>query len=326
MRRRDFIASTLAAPLAFTARAAAPPRVRRVGLITYSALPPDSPYLQAFDGGLREHGRLEAHDLVVERRAMQGQPDRIPAIAMELTNLGVEAIVLGGDLAARAVKAASPAMPVVMVYSFDPVGHGLAASLARPGGTVTGLTFNTGPAQATKDLQLFKEALPSLSRLALIWEPANLGHAAYARRVIAASKGLGVEITSMEIRTSSDVTRALETVRKSRPGAYWVWDGPFINPQRAGIIEFGVRERIPGLGLTEVDVERGCLMAYSTSILDLYRRAGGFVGKILMGANPGDLPIEQPTKFELVINLRTAKAIGLTIPQSVLLRADRVIE
>lgn len=322
--RRQVLAG--AASLVITARIAAQPRIRRVGIITYTALTPDSPYLQAFYAGLGERGWREGQNLIVERRAIQGRPDQIPALAMELINLGVEVIALPGDLAAKAVKAASPAITIVMIFSFDPVGHGLAASLARPGGSVTGLTFNTGPAQALKDLQLFKEALPSLSRLALIWDPTNLGHAAYARRVVAASKDLGIEIASMEVRDSSDVTRALESIRKDRPGAFWMWDSPAMNPQRAQMIEFGMKERLPALGVTGIDVERGCLMAYSTNLLDLFRRAGGFVDRILRGTKPGDLPIEQPTKFELTVNLRTAKALGLTIPQLILLRADRLIE
>jgi len=322
--RRQVLVAT--ASLVVTARAPAQPRVHRVGLITFGTLPPDSPYLQAFLAGFEEPGYREGRNLAIERRAIQGRPDRIPALAAELTKLGVEVIVLAGDQTAKAVKAASPSIPIVMAASFDPVGHGLAASLARPGGNVTGMTFNTGPAHAAKELQLFKEALPSLSRLALIWERAFLGQAAYARQVIAVSKGLGVEIDSMEVRGPSDAVQALDAVRKARPGAYWIWDSPAMNPQRAQMIEFGIKERLPALGVTGVDVERGCLMAYSTSILDLYRRAAGFVEKILKGARPGDLPIKQPTKFELVVNLKTARALGLTISQSILLRADRVVE
>ena len=322
--RRQVVVSAMFFVVA--ARAAAQPRIRRVGLITFGPVTPDSPALQALQAGFGELGWREGQNLIIERRAIQGRPDRIPALAAELTKLGVEVIVLLGDQAAKAVQAATPSVPIVMVVSFDPVSHGLAASLARPGGNVTGMTFNTGSAQATKDLQLFKEALPLLSRLALIWEPAFLGQAAYARQVIAAAKALGIVIESMEVRDPIDAIRALDAVRKARPGAYWIWDSPAMNPQRAQMIEFGFKERLPALGVTEIDVERGCLMAYSTSILDLHRRAAGFVDKILKGATPGDLPIEQPTKFELVINLKTAKALGLTIPQPLLLRADRVIE
>jgi len=321
--RRHVVAG--AASFVIAGRALAQSRTHRVGIIGYGAAG-SKPFEQAFLMGLRDLGYREGRDLVVERRYVEGRADRLPALANELINLGVEVVVVGGELPAKAVKAASPTIPIVMVWSLDAVGNGLAASLAHPGGSVTGLTFNTGPDEAAKELQLFKEAIPSISRIALIWDPTSLGQPAYQRRVNAAAKSLGIEMYSLEVRSSSDVTTALENIRRSRPSAFWLWGSAVIYPHRKQIFEFAINERLPAFGVPTADVDQGCLMAYSVDLLDLYRRAAGFVDKILKGAKPGDLPIEQPTKFELVINLKTAKALGLTIPQSILLRADRVVE
>ena len=213
-----------------------------------------------------------------------------------------------------------------MVWSLDAVGNGLAASLANPGGNVTGLTFNTGPEQAAKELQLFKEAIPSISRIALVWDPASLGQLAYWQRVNAAAKALGIEMYSPEVRSPGDVNTVLEDLRRRRPSAFWLWGSPIINPHRKQFFEFGIKERIPAFGVPTTDVDLASLMGYSVSLLDLYRRGAGFVDRILKGAKPGDLPIEQPTTFELVVNLKTARALGLALPQSILLRADRVID
>jgi putative ABC transport system substrate-binding protein len=322
-RRRKFLvaASTLCAARFVSAQS----RTYRVGFIGLSEALAGGAN-QAFFTGLRELGYREGQDLVVERRYTEGRPDRLPALAMELINLGVEVIVVGGELAALTVKAARPALPVVMAWSFDPVGSGLAASLARPGGSVTGLTWDVGKEQVSKRLQLFKETVPSMSRIAVIWDPTNLGTTAYWPFVNTASKALGIETSSVEVRTAGDLTAALEGVRKNRPSALFVWGGPATSGHFKQITEFAIQERLPAFAASAPDVDRGYLMAYSVNGADLYRRAARFVDRILKGAKPGELPIEQPTKFELVINLKTARAIGLTIPPSILLRADRVIE
>ena len=314
-----------AVSLVISARAAAQSRTYRVGFIGSSDTLSRGPN-QAFLTGLRELGYREGQNLVVERRYIDGRQDRLPALAMELINLGVEVVVVPGERPALAVKAAKPTLPVVMAWSFDPVGNGLAASLARPGGNVTGLTWDVGTEQVTKRLQLFKETVPSISRIALIWDPTFLGVAAYWPHVNAASKALGIETYSVEVRTQSDVTAALEGVRKNRPGALFVWGGPATSARYKQITEFAIQERLPAFAASTPEVDRGYLMAYSVNVLDLYRRAAGFVDRIFKGAKPGDLPIEQPTKFELVVNLKTARAIGLAIPPSILLRADRVVE
>lgn len=314
-----------AVSLVFAERATAQSRTRRVGFIAFSEAISRDPN-QAFLTGLGELGYREGQNLVVERRYTEGRQDRLPALATELINIGVEVVVVGGEGPALALKKAKPTLPVVLGWSFDPVGNGLAASFARPGGNVTGLTWDVGTEQVTKRLQLFKETVPSMSRIALIWDPTLLGVAAYWPHVNAASKALGIEIYSVEVRTQSEVTAALEGIRKNRPGALFVWSGPATSGRVKQITDFAIQERLPAFAASTPDVDRGCLMAYSVNALDLYRRAAGFVDRILKGASPGDLPIEQPTKFELAVNLKTAKAIGLEIPPSILLRVDRVVE
>ena len=321
-RRRAIVG---AVSLVIAARTAAQSRTYRVGLIANSEATSRS-LNQAFLVGLRELGYREGQNLVIERRYIEGRQDRLSALTMELISLGVEVIVVGGERPALAVRATKPTLPVVMAWSLDPVGNGLAASLARPGGNVTGLTWDEGREQVTKRLQLFKETVPSISRIALIWDPTSIGQAAYWPHVNAASKALGIETYSVEVRTQGDVTAALEGVRRNRPGALFVWSSPVMSAQLKQITEFAIQERLPAFAASTLDVDRGYLMAYSVSVPDLYRRAAGFVDRILKGAKPGDLPIEQPTRFELVINLKTARAIGLAIPPSILLRADRVVE
>ncbi len=314
-----------AVSIVVAAHAAAQSRTVRVGFI-FSLKARSGEPDQAFLAGLRELGYREGQNLIVERRYIEGRFDRLPSLAMELVNLGVEVVVVGGERPALAVKAAKPTIPIVLAWSFDPVGAGLAASLARPGGNVTGLTWDVDAEQVTKRLQLFKETVPSISRIALIWDPRLQGVAVYWLQVNAASKALGIETYSLEVRTQNDLTAALEGVRKSRPGALFVWSGSATSPHFKQITEFAIRERLPAFAASTQDVDRGYLMAYSVSVLDLYRRAAAYVDNILKGAKPGDMPIEQPTKFELAINLKSAKAIGLTIPPSILLRANRVIE
>jgi putative ABC transport system substrate-binding protein len=235
-------------------------------------------------------------------------------------------MVVGGERPAVAIKAVKPTLPVVMAWSFDPVGAGLAESLARPGGSVTGLTWDVGAEQVAKRLQIFKETVPTMTRLDLLWDPALAGAAAYVSQVNAASKTLGVQTSWVEIRATDDLEAVFERARRNRPSALFLWEGPATSPQIKRMCDLAVKERLPTFTATTHRVDEGCLMAYSVNSLDLYRRAAGFVDKILNGARPGNLPIEQPTRFELVINLRTAKALGLTIPPSILLRADRVIE
>jgi len=323
MNRRESLLALAA--LAAARFATAQPRTYRVGVIgTFETLMRGSN--RALLAGLGELGYREGQNLIVERRYAEGRQDRLPTLATELVKLGVEVAVVAGERQALAVKAVKPTLPVVLAWSLDPVGSGLAASLARPGGSVTGLTWDVGPEQMGKRLQIVKEAVPSIARIALIWDPALAGATAHWRPVNEASKALGIETYSVAVRAQNDLRAALDGIRRNRPGALFVWDGPALSSQMKLIFDFAVKERLPAFSAATSHVERGCLLAYSADALDLYRRAAAFVDRILKGAKPGDLPIEQPTKFELAINLRTARAIGLTIPQSLLLRADRVIE
>lgn len=321
--RRQFLAA--AAAWLAVAQVAAQPRKYRVGVIgnfeaTQRAL------VQALVAGLGELGYRDGQNLIVEQRYGEGRLERLPALATELIDRGVEVVVVSGERQALAVKAAKTTLPVVLAWSFDPVGSGLAASLAHPGGSVTGLTWDVGPEQISKRMQIFKEAVPSISRIALIWDPALAGATAFWPQVDAASKVLGIETHSVEVRTQKDLKMALEGVRKSRPDALFVWDGPALSSRMETIFGFATRERLPAFSATSLHIDRGALLAYSVDSQDLYRRAAAFVDRILKGAKPGNIPIEQPTKFELVVNLKTARAIGLAIPPSILLRADRVVE
>jgi len=308
------------------ARAAAQSRTYRVGFIGNSNATFSRGPEQALLAGLGELGYREGKNLVLERRYIEGRQERLPALATELVNSGVEVAVVGGERPALAVRAAKPTLPIVLAWSFDPVRNGLAASLARPGGNVTGLTWDVSAEQVAKRLQIFKEVVPSLSRIALIWDPALAGVADYWPQVNAASKALGIETYSVEVRAASDLRPALEGIRRNRPSALFVWDGPALSSQVETIYDFAARERLPAFSASTFHIDRGCLLAYSVNALDLSRRAAAFVDRILKGVKPGDIPIEQPTKFELVVNQKTARRIGVVIPPSILLRADRVIE
>lgn len=321
-RRQAILGAT---SLVVAARAIAQSRTYRVGFI--GGFPGMlSGLQQALLAGLGELGYREGQNLILERRYIEGRLERLPALAKELIHLGVEVVVVGGERPAIAVRSVSPTLPVVLAWSFDPVRSGLAASLARPGGSITGLTWDVGPEQVTKRLQVFKETVPSLSRMALIWDPALAGAAAYWPHVNAASKALGIDTYSVEVRTQNDLQAALEGIRRNRPGALFVWEGPALSSQIEAIFGFASRERLPAFSASGLHVDRGALLAYAVNTPELYRRAAVFVDKILKGAKPGDIPIEQPTRFELVVNLKTARAIGLAIPPLILLRADRVIE
>ncbi len=322
--RRQAMLGTAA--LVIAARAIAQSRTYRVGFIGQFATASGRGLDQALLAGLGELGYREGQNLVLERRYSEGRADRLAALATELADRGVEVVVVGGERPALAVRSARPTLPVVLAWSFDPVRNGLAASLARPGGSITGLTWDVGPEQVTKRLQVFKETVPSLSRMALIWDPALAGAAAYWPHVNAASKALGIDTYPVEVRAQDDLQAALEGIRRNRPSALFVWDGPALSSQVESIFGFATRERLPAFSASSLHIDRGALLAYAVNSQDLYRRAAAFVDRILKGAKAGDIPIEQPTKFELVVNLKTARAIGLAIPQSILLRADRVIE
>jgi putative ABC transport system substrate-binding protein len=328
MDRRDTVLGLLAlgaAPLAAEAQQAA--KVPRIGyLVTNLAANPH--WLEAFRQGLRDLGYVEGRNVVVEYRDAEGKLERIPALAAELVALKVDVILAGSALHALAAKQATSTIPIVFTVAADPVGSGLVASLARPGGNVTGLS-NLAPELVGKGLELLTQAVPGVSRVAVLWQPGALGERTekdMLTRAEVAARALGVQLQFVEARGPADFDRAFSDMTRARAGALTVFGGAMFFSERRRLVDLAAKNRLPAVYSARELVDAGGLMAYGPNFADLVRRAATYVGKILKGAKPGDLPVEQPTKFELVINLKTAKALGLTIPQSVLGRADEVIQ
>ena len=324
--RRAFIGTLvgglLAAPLGGEAQQA---RVYKVGFLGATAGPASG--TEAFRQGLRERGWVEGQNITLEYRWGWGKSDEVlAALAEELVQLGADVILTASNRSVVAARRGAPRVPIVMAYSLDPVGSGLVASLARPGGTITGLTWDAGLEIGGKRIELLKEVSPGLSRVINLWDPRDPGLARYWPEVTRAARTLSVVAESAEVRSPEDLEKGLAIARKGR-AALFKWSGPYLNTHSKTICAFALQHRLPTLTPWAEPVSKdGCLIAYAPSPEDLYRRAATFVDKILKGAKPGDLPIEQPTKLELVINLKTAKALGLTIPPSLLQRADQLIE
>jgi ABC-type uncharacterized transport system substrate-binding protein len=298
------------------------PRIGFLGSLSASASSGQSRE-EAFRQGLRELGYVEGKNIVIEYRYADGKFERLPGLAAELVRLEVDILVARGAPAAHAAKNATSTIPIVMGNAADPVGTGLVASLARPGGNITGLSdFNSGV--ITKRLELLKEVVPTVSRVAVLLNPANPTNPPQLKEVQAVAPALGVTLLSLELKGADDIEHAFTAMKKERTGAVLVIGGAAGNhvPRLAELV---VKNRLPTIWSSIEVVETGGLMSYGTNFADLYRRAATYVDKILKGAKPADLPIEQPMKFEFVINLKTAKQIGLTIPPNVLARADRVI-
>jgi putative ABC transport system substrate-binding protein len=328
MDRRAFLTGSLgllAAPLA--AEAQQPARVFRIGVLAYS--PPTvstvSPLREALLQGLRALGYVEGQNLAIEWRYWEGKPERLPALAAELVRLKVEVIVVGPTPAAEEAKRATSTIPIVALHG-DPVGSGLVASLARPGGNVTGLSvLNTE--LLGKQLQLLTEVLPRLSRVAVLSNPTTSTHRDYLREAGGAARSLNVQLQILEARAPSEFAGVLSAATTAGAGALVALGDSMFFVQRTRLAELAAKSRLPLMAPQRDWADSpGCLMAYGVSVLDTYRRLAIYIDKILRGAKPADLPVEQPTKFELVINLKTAKALGLTIPPSVLVRADQIIE
>jgi ABC-type uncharacterized transport system substrate-binding protein len=329
MDRRAFLTalagSLLTAPLAAGAQQAG--KVLRIGFLGGRTPSDMSPFLDAFRQGLRELGWVEGQNIVIDYRFAEGRFDRLPDLAAELVRLKVDIIVAQPVPAAVAAKNATGTIPIVMISgSADPVGLGLIASLARPGGNVTGSSYSAGPEIGGKQLELLKETVPKLRRVAILSNPANPSHALAIREVRDAAPSLGVQLQLLEARGPNEFDGAFAAMAKERVGALLVMSDGIFNLHRTRLADLAARSRLPAAYGTRENVEAGGLMSYGPSLRDFYRRAATYVDKILKGATPGDLPVEQPTKFELVINLKTAKALGLTIPPSLLQRADQVIE
>jgi putative ABC transport system substrate-binding protein len=329
MNRRRFLRtvtmSLLAAPLAADAQQAG--KVPRIGFLGVTS-PSDRPsHLDAFRQRLRELGWVEGQNIVIDYRYAEGRVDRLPDLAAELVRLKVDLIVASaGTQAATAAKNATETIPIVMIYVRDPVGTGLIASLARPGGNVTGVSGSAGLELFAKQLELLKETVPKIRRVAILSNPDNAYHQLAIREVNVAARSLGVQLQLLEARGPNEFDGAFAAMAKERVGALLVLSDAIFGSHRTRLADLAARSRLPAAFGVRDDVEAGGLMSYGPSILDSYRQAATYVDKILKGAKPADLPVEQPTKFELVINLKTAKALGLTVPPSLLQRADQVIE
>ncbi|HEU4341127.1 MAG TPA: ABC transporter substrate-binding protein [Candidatus Binatia bacterium] len=299
-----------------------PKKVPRIGFLSTASLSSLSPRLDAFRQGLRKLGHIEGKNIAIEYRSAEGNTDRLPALAVELLGLKVDCIVTAGTSPTRAARKATSTIPIVMTNPGNPVQSGLVASLARPGGNITGLS-SISIDLAGKRLELLKEALPKLSRAAIFSDPRSETGA--IKETESAARSLNVELIFLEVRTLVELENAFQSIAKSHADAFIGGGGGFFNTHRLRTIELAAKHRLPGMYTEQEYVLAGGLMAYATSIPDLYRRAATYVDKILKGAKPADLPVEQPTKFELVINLKTAKQIGRTIPPGVLARADKII-
>jgi putative ABC transport system substrate-binding protein len=318
--------SLLAAPL--DARAQQPAKIPRVGILLsgFAASPSEpAPLGRAFVEGLRNLGWVEGRNVTFEWRHAEGKTDRYPALAAELVALKVDVIVAASTPGAVALRQATNTIPVVMVAVSDPVGSGLVESLARPSGNMTGLSL-LAPALSAKRLDLFKQAMPKLARAAVLWNTANAGMRLRFTQTEAAARTLGVRIESVGVQGPDDFENAFATIVKLRPDALIVLADTVTVGHRRRSIDFAGANRLPAIYEMREFADDGGLMSYGISMPDHFRQAATYVDKILKGARPADLPVEQPTKFEFVVNLKTAKALGLTVPQSVLLRADQVIE
>jgi putative ABC transport system substrate-binding protein len=299
------------------------PKIPRIGVLrTLSRHAPD-PAVAGLRQGLRELGHVEGQNIQIEYRWAEGRRERVPALAGELVRLGVDVIVTGGEEAILAVKQATRTIPIVMGASNDPVAAGLVASLPRPGGNVTGMTV-LSPELSRKRLQLFKEVFPRASRVGVLSNPAYPGTALDLTETRSAAQELGLTIRNVEVRSAEDLEGAVEAVRE-RVDVLIPLADPFFTAHRARIVDLSTRHRLPGVYYWKEFVEAGGLMSYGPNLGDLYRRAASHVDKILKGARPAELPVEQPTTFELAINLKTAKAFDIAIPPSLVVRADRVI-
>ncbi len=322
MRRRDFISllGGAAAGWPFAVRAQqTTTKIPRIGIID------DAPIWDHFRQGLRDLGYIDRQNIAIEYRSAEGQPDRLAAAASELARLPVDVIVTSGSAASRAAQQATTTVPIVMIAIGDPMRAGLAVSLARPGANITGNTI-LGTVMSAKRLQLLKEVIPGVSRVAFLWNPNNDSHVAYLEEWRLVGPTLGVKLLFVEVRSPDQFDSAFAAMMGERPDAFIMTADPFHLSHIGWIIDFMARNRLPAMYIAKENVVAGGLMSYGPSLPDLYRRSAGYVRKILQGTKPGDLPVEQPTKFELVFNLKTAKVLGLTIPPTLLAIADDAIE
>ena len=321
-----FVLSGVIVAFCLPTQAQQPKKVPRIGYLAGVVFATNSDRTDAFRQGLRQLGYAEGKDFVIEDRNAGGKLDRLNELAAELVRLKVDVIVTRGPDSTRGAKAATATIPIVMTLDPDPVGNGFVASLAHPGRNITGLS-NLAPEISGKQLELLKETVPKLSRVAVLWTSTTPGQALQLREIGLAAGPLNVQLQSLDVLQAKDIEAAFQTASDQSAEAFIVLTGAILNAQRTRILEYVVKNRLPAIYSDPRYVEAaGGLMSYGVNVTDLDRRAATYVDKILKGAKAGDLPVEQPKKFELIVNLKAAKQIGVTIPPNVLARADRVIK
>jgi putative ABC transport system substrate-binding protein len=321
----SILVAVLLLALGVTAEAQQAQKVPRIGFLFGGSLSANAARREVFRHGLRELGYVEEKNIVIELRYADGKLDRLPALASELVRLKADIIVTAGASPTRAAKEATVTIPIVMAGDGDPVGSGFVASLARPGGNITGLS-TLAPEIGGKRLELLREVLPKSSRVAVFGNSTAPGYAPTIREMELAANAFKVQLQYQDILDSKDIETAFRAASKGRADAVLTFASAILSNQRAQIVELATKNQLPAIYHNSPFVEAGGLMSYSVSIIDLDRRAAIYVDKILKGAKPAELPVEQPKKFEFIINLKAAKQIGLTIPPNVLVRADKVIK
>jgi putative ABC transport system substrate-binding protein len=312
---------SLAFPSAADAQQPASPRRIGVLLVSFSL---QSKEVQAFLQGLRDAGYVEGHDVVIEWRSANGDYERVPELAADLVQSKVDVIVSDSTIGTRALKRATSTIPIVMATVADPVGSGFVTSLAHPGGNVTGLSTMIAELSA-KRLQLLKETIPRVVRVAVLWNPDTPYSPKVIEELKALAPSLSIELNFVSARTPEELSAAFSAVRRAHAQALYVLGDAVFNAHRTTFLRLAAKARLPTIYAYSVYVDEGGLMSYGPNFADMFRRSAGYVDEMVKGAKPGDLPVGQPTKFELVVNLKTAKALGLTIPESILLRADEVV-
>ena len=317
-------AGALEAPLASFAQRQ-PAKVYRIGYLAGGSLAILAPRIEGLRQGLLKLGYVEGQNIAIEYRGAEGKVDRLPGLAAELVRLKVEVIITAGPVPTTAARRATNTIPIVMTNDPDPVAEGFIASLARPGGNITGLASISAELSG-KRLEMLKETVPGLSRVVVFGNTTDAGNARALKEMEGAARALGLILQYLAVESFDDLERAFKAAIKGRSQALVTFQNPVLITHRTLIVEFAEKNRLPAMYANRETVEAGGLMTYGPDETDLYRRAATFVDKILKGTKPADLPVEQPTKFELIINLKTAKTLGLTIPKELLLRADKVIE
>lgn len=314
-----------ATAVASESRAQASAKVFRVGYIVVATPEEQAHLTRALEDGMRELGYVEGRNVVYERRFAHGDARRLPELAAELVKLGPDVIVTGANPVIEAVRRATTTLPVVMGISRDPVGAGFVASYARPGGNVTGLASDPAPDVLGKDLEIFREIVPRAQRVALLWNPLPAGADTYRKAAENAARSLGVALQVVEVRARDDLEPAFDAIARDRADGVWVLPDPLTFTARRQVVALAAKHRLPAVYWQREYVDAGGLVSYGSNVASAFRRAAWYVDRILKGAKAGDLAVEQAAKFELVVNAGTARTLGLTVPQSLLLRADDVI-